>query len=119
MRGLRSSAVQVCSFKSAAGSKELWQFGRCLGWKYAWSDLYPYRIFLHSTHLLIACCVFYCRYASSNTRRGVESCGILAGILDERNGCFQICTLIIPKQEGTSDTVQVRSQTGMTHARLW
>ena len=47
------------------------------------------------------------RYAASNTRRGVESCGILAGVLDEKNGCFQICTLIIPKQEGTSDTVQV------------
>ena len=49
----------------------------------------------------------FCRYAASNTRRGVESCGILAGILDEKNACFQICTLIIPKQEGTSDTVQV------------
>ena len=47
------------------------------------------------------------RYAASNTRRGVESCGILAGVLDEKNACFQICTLIIPKQEGTSDTVQV------------
>ena len=51
--------------------------------------------------------VFGRRYAASNTRRGVESCGILAGVLDEKNGCFQICTLIIPKQEGTSDTVQV------------
>ena len=51
------------------------------------------------------------RYAASNTRRGVESCGILAGVLDEKNACFQICTLIIPKQEGTSDTVQVRSPT--------
>ena len=50
------------------------------------------------------------RYAASNTRRGVESCGILAGILDEKNACFQICTLIIPKQEGTSDTVQVCPQ---------
>ena len=47
------------------------------------------------------------RYAASNTQRGVESCGILAGVLDEENACFQICTLIIPKQEGTSDTVQV------------
>lgn len=50
-----------------------------------------------------------CRYAISNTRRGIESCGILAGLLDEKNSCFQITTLIIPKQEGTSDTVQVLS----------
>ena len=49
------------------------------------------------------------RYAASNTRRGVESCGILAGVLDEAEGAFRISTLIIPKQEGTSDTVQVRS----------
>ena len=49
------------------------------------------------------------RYAASNTRRGVESCGILAGLLDEKAGCFQISTLIIPKQEGTSDTVQARA----------
>jgi STAM-binding protein len=41
----------------------------------------------------------------------VESCGILAGVLDEKNGCFQISTLIIPKQEGTSDTVQARTHT--------
>ncbi|EIE22119.1 Mov34-domain-containing protein [Coccomyxa subellipsoidea C-169] len=46
----------------------------------------------------------FLKYAASNTRRGVESCGILAGVLDEKNGCFQISTLIIPKQEGTSDT---------------
>ena len=40
------------------------------------------------------------RYAASNTRRGVESCGILAGALDEAEGAFRISTLIIPKQEG-------------------
>ena len=28
----------------------------------------------------------------------MESCGILAGILDEKQGAFFICTLIIPKQ---------------------
>ena len=55
-----------------------------------------------------------CRYAASNTRRGVESCGILAGFLDEKNACFQISTLIIPKQEGTSDTVQARSSNPLT-----
>lgn len=52
------------------------------------------------------------RYAASNTRRGVESCGILAGALDEAEGAFRISTLIIPKQEGTSDTVQARAAQG-------
>ena len=57
------------------------------------------------------------RYAASNTRRGVESCGILAGALDEAEGAFRISTLIIPKQEGTSDTVQARGAcTCLVHA---
>ncbi len=47
------------------------------------------------------------RYAASNTRRNVESCGILGGTLDVQNGVFSITTLIIPKQQGTSDTVEV------------
>lgn len=51
-----------------------------------------------------------CRYASSNTRRGVESCGILAGLLDSKKGFFSITTLIVPKQEGTSDTVQALAE---------
>ena len=57
------------------------------------------------------------RYAASNTRKGVESCGILAGVLDEKNACFQICTLIIPKQEGTSDTVQARTVLLISHGK--
>ncbi|CAL8467347.1 g6884 [Coccomyxa elongata] len=52
----------------------------------------------------------FLKYAISNTRRGIESCGILAGVLDEKNSCFQITTLIIPKQEGTSDTVQALNE---------
>lgn len=49
-------------------------------------------------------------YAAANTRRGVESCGILAGSLDSRAGLFRISTLIVPKQEGTSDTVQALAE---------
>eukprot|EP00884_Botryococcus_braunii_P019618 jgi/Botrbrau1/633/Bobra.0161s0024.2 len=55
----------------------------------------------------------FLRYAVSNTRRGIESCGILAGTLStETDGStlFRIDTLIIPKQEGTSDTVQALSE---------
>lgn len=51
-----------------------------------------------------------CRYSTSNTRSGIESCGILAGILREKQGVFVISTLIIPKQEGTSDTVQALNE---------
>lgn len=51
-----------------------------------------------------------CRYATSNTRAGIESCGILAGSLREKQGVFVISTLIIPKQEGTSDTVQALNE---------
>jgi len=50
------------------------------------------------------------RYAASNTRRNVESCGILGGTLNVANGVFSITTLIIPKQQGTSDTVEARPQ---------
>lgn len=39
----------------------------------------------------------------------MESCGILAGVLDKR-GLFSITTLIVPKQEGTSDTVQALAE---------
>lgn len=51
-----------------------------------------------------------CRYAVANTRRGIESCGLLAGTLftdADGTNMFKIDTLIIPKQEGTTDTVQV------------
>lgn len=51
-----------------------------------------------------------CRYATSNTRSGIESCGILAGSLREKQGVFVISTLIIPKQEGTTDTVQALNE---------
>ena len=56
-------------------------------------------------------------YAASNTRRGVESCGILAGTLSTRGDgttLFAISSLIIPKQEGTSDTVQARGAACVT-----
>ncbi len=47
-----------------------------------------------------------CRsYAVSNTRRGIETCGILAGELSADDAVFTITTLIVPKQEGTTDTV--------------
>ncbi|RHY72443.1 hypothetical protein DYB38_014351 [Aphanomyces astaci] len=47
----------------------------------------------------------FTRLAASNTSRlpyGVETCGILAGSLKDQR--LSITTLIIPKQEGSSDT---------------
>lgn len=43
--------------------------------------------------------------AAANTRRGIESCGILAGSLSPDDALFTIDTLLVPRQEGTSDTV--------------
>ena len=62
----------------------------------------------HHVCLILRGCL--CRYATSNTRSGIESCGILAGSLREKQGVFVISTLIIPKQEGTSDTVQALNE---------
>jgi STAM-binding protein len=40
--------------------------------------------------------------ASPNTKRGVETCGVLAGRLSK--DAFTLTHLIVPKQEGTTDT---------------
>jgi len=40
--------------------------------------------------------------AASNTRKNVETCGVLAGRLAHNK--FSITHMIVPKQEGTSDT---------------
>lgn len=44
----------------------------------------------------------FLRLASANTRKNLETCGVLAGSLKKR--VFHITTLIIPKQESTSDS---------------
>ncbi|KAK4773159.1 hypothetical protein SAY87_028178 [Trapa incisa] len=46
----------------------------------------------------------FLRLACGNTTKNLETCGILAGSL--KNRLFQITTLIIPKQESTSDSCQ-------------
>jgi hypothetical protein len=60
----------------------------------------------------------HCRYAANNTRRNIESCGILAGTLSADDAVFTINTLIVPKQTGTSDTVRIGRGRGWGH-RLW
>ncbi|KAE8717771.1 AMSH-like ubiquitin thioesterase 3 [Hibiscus syriacus] len=44
----------------------------------------------------------FLRLARANTEKNLETCGVLAGSL--RNRVFHITTLIIPKQESTSDS---------------
>ncbi|KAF7144745.1 hypothetical protein RHSIM_Rhsim04G0232600 [Rhododendron simsii] len=46
----------------------------------------------------------FLRLARENTAKNLETCGVLAGSL--KNRMFHISTLIIPKQESTSDSVR-------------
>ncbi|KAF8394639.1 hypothetical protein HHK36_020853 [Tetracentron sinense] len=46
----------------------------------------------------------FLRLARTNTAKNLETCGILAGSLENR--VFHITTLIVPKQESTSDSCQ-------------
>ncbi|KAJ1383292.1 USP8 dimerization domain [Sesbania bispinosa] len=50
----------------------------------------------------------FLRLASENTRKNLETCGVLAGSL--KNRVFHITTLIIPKQESTSDSCQTLNE---------
>jgi hypothetical protein len=59
------------------------------------------------------------RYATSNTRRGIETCGILAGSLSPRDAVFTINTLVVPKQRGTTDSVEVCQGQGRAGRERW
>ncbi|KAI9123161.1 hypothetical protein K1719_006050 [Acacia pycnantha] len=50
----------------------------------------------------------FLRLALENTRKNLETCGVLAGSL--KNRVFHITTLIIPKQESTTDTCQTLNE---------
>ncbi|GMJ08379.1 associated molecule with the SH3 domain of STAM 3 [Hibiscus trionum] len=50
----------------------------------------------------------FLRLARENTKRNLETCGVLAGSL--KNRVFHITTLIIPKQESTSDSCSTLSE---------
>jgi STAM-binding protein len=65
---------------------------------------------MRDVHVSAALMDEFLRYAISNTRRGIESCGILAGTLSANDATFTITALIVPKQHGTSDTVQALAE---------
>lgn len=50
----------------------------------------------------------FLRLARENTAKNLETCGVLAGSL--KNKIFHISTLIIPKQESTSDSCQTLNE---------
>ncbi|RZC61416.1 hypothetical protein C5167_023173 [Papaver somniferum] len=59
-------------------------------------------------HISTAVMETFLRLASSNTKRNLETCGVLAGLLKNRK--FYVSALIIPKQESTSDTCQTTNE---------
>lgn len=62
----------------------------------------------HHLHIPVKMMQDFLRLAQENTKRNLETCGVLAGSLKNRN--FQITTLIIPKQESTSDSCQTLNE---------
>lgn len=65
---------------------------------------------IRDVHLSASLMKEFLRYADVNTRRGIETCGILAGQLSPDDARFTITCLIVPKQEGTTDTVQALAE---------
>lgn len=65
---------------------------------------------LRDVHISLKLMDDFLRFAESNTRRAIETCGILAGSLSPDDACFSVTALIVPKQEGTSDTVQALAE---------
>ncbi|KAI8002946.1 AMSH-like ubiquitin thioesterase 3 [Camellia lanceoleosa] len=50
----------------------------------------------------------FLRLARENTAKNLETCGVLAGSL--KNRVFHVTTLIVPKQESTSDSCQTLNE---------
>ncbi|KAG2449124.1 hypothetical protein HYH02_005872 [Chlamydomonas schloesseri] len=73
---------------------------------------------LRDVHVSVALMEEFLHYARSNTARGIESCGILAGKLLAGDSTFAINTLIIPKQQGTTDTVQALNEEEIFEAQF-
>jgi hypothetical protein len=50
------------------------------------------------------------RFAVNNTRRNIETIGLLGGSLSGDGSTFTINTLIIPKQKGETDRVEMTAE---------
>ncbi|XP_020573473.1 AMSH-like ubiquitin thioesterase 3 isoform X2 [Phalaenopsis equestris] len=60
---------------------------------------------LHVPVQMLEC---FLKLAERNTTKNLETCGVLAGLL--KNSTFVVTTLIIPKQESTSDSCQTTDE---------
>ncbi|PKU68440.1 AMSH-like ubiquitin thioesterase 3 [Dendrobium catenatum] len=60
---------------------------------------------LHVPVQMLEC---FLKLAVGNTTKNLETCGVLAGLL--KNSTFVVTTLIIPKQESTSDSCQTTDE---------
>ncbi|KAL5221959.1 hypothetical protein ABZP36_026672 [Zizania latifolia] len=60
---------------------------------------------LHVPVKLMEC---FLRVAEANTKRSLETCGVLCGTLKKRT--FYVTTLIIPKQKSTSDSCEATNE---------
>ena len=49
----------------------------------------------------------------SNTRKGIESCGVLGGVLTPDSSAFTITKLNLPKQRGEPNTVEMTDEVGL------
>ncbi|KAK8967860.1 AMSH-like ubiquitin thioesterase 3 [Platanthera guangdongensis] len=63
-------------------------------------DSKPYQ----KLHISVQMLEIFLKLAEANTKKNLETCGVLAGLL--KNSTFVVTTLIIPKQEATSDSCQ-------------
>lgn len=48
-----------------------------------------------------------------NTKRGVETCGVLAGELNGAENSFTVISLVIPKQKGDANSVEMQNEEDM------
>jgi hypothetical protein len=96
-----SSALVPSAAASGGGPKELRKMAQ-----------------LRDVHVSVSLMEEFLSYARKNTSRGVETCGILAGRLLAGDSTFAITTLIIPKQSGTTDTVQALNEEEIFEAQF-
>ncbi|XP_062198198.1 AMSH-like ubiquitin thioesterase 3 isoform X2 [Phragmites australis] len=62
----------------------------------------------HDLHFPVKLMECFLRVAEANTKRSLETCGVLAGTLKKRTFC--VTTLIIPKQKSTSNTCEATNE---------
>ena len=55
-------------------------------------------------------CHCSCRCLQYNTKRGIETCGILAGELDGSDDTFTVTNLVIPHQKGEPNNVEMHGE---------